>query len=104
MKFGETPLTGLSRELLEETGLFIKESNLLDFLSHTTTYKTANGKAEEIYHFGTIYKVIIDESKGELKKDGDNQDSEGAKWMKLSDLNGNELSPFALKTIKSISL
>ena len=102
LEFEESPVEGLSRELLEETGLFIKKSNLLDFLSHTTTYKTSSGEDEKIYHLGTIYNVVIDESKGGLKEDGDNEDSEGAKWIPLTDINIDDLSPFAFKCLKHL--
>lgn len=102
LEFGETPLEGLSRELLEETGLFAKEVNLLDFLSHTVKCKDEKNEDEELYHLGTIYNVVIDGSKGELKKDGDNEDSEGAKWINLSDIKKDTLSPFAFKVLQDL--
>lgn len=100
LEFGEKPLDGLSREITEETGLKVQEAELLDVLSHTTIYKTAAGEEKEMYHLGIIYKVVLDLSKN-LKTDADGQDSAGASWLKISELNDNDLSPFADQSIKT---
>lgn len=98
LEFGEKPADGLSREVLEETGLIVQEKNLMNIFSHTVIYKTLDGKEKEMYHLGIIYKVTLDLSKN-LKTGADGQDSSGASWIKLSEVNNNDLSPFAHQSI-----
>jgi 8-oxo-dGTP diphosphatase len=98
LEFGENALEGLSREVFEETGLTIQEKKLIGVLSHTVVYKTVTNEEKEMYHLGIIYKTTLDLSKN-LKTDTDGQDSGGASWKKISQLNINELSPFAHQSI-----
>lgn len=94
LEFGETPLAGLERELKEETGLSIKNPKLIDFLSHTVIYKN-NDEDTQMYHLGIIYQVDINNDEGVLKSTSDGQDSNGAMWVKIADINPENLSPFA---------
>lgn len=94
LEFGEKPLEGLVRELKEETGLSIKNQNLLDFLSHTVIYQN-NNEDVEMYHLGVIYQVEINNDEGVLKSTSDGEDSNGAIWVKISEINHENLSPFA---------
>ena len=100
LEFGEKPLIGLSREISEETGLTIQESELLSVLSHTVVYKLANGENEEMYHLGIIYEVILNDSES-LKTIADGEDSSGASWVKLSEFNTEDFSPFASQSIQA---
>ena len=101
LEFGEEPLDGLYREIQEETGLIAKDSQLVNVLSHTVTYKSKDGEEAEMYHLGAIYKVELNETKRKLKTEPDNADSNGARWLKLSDINQASLSPFAKASIKN---
>ena len=100
LEFGEVPLDGLAREVLEETGLTLQKSDLLDVLSHTVVYDLANGEKEQMYHVGAIYKVMLNLSSN-LKQGADGEDSQGASWIKFSELNDNDFSPFASQSIKT---
>lgn len=100
LEFGEKPLDGLSREVLEETGLTVKKSSLLNVLSHTVVYDLANGEKEEMYHLGAVYEVILNSSEN-LKTDSDGEDSHGASWIKVSEKNQNDFSPFASQSIQA---
>ena len=100
LEFGEKPLEGLSREVLEETGLSVQKSDLLNVLSHTVIYELANGEKEEMYHIGIIYKVILNSSEN-LKITADGEDSNGASWLKINEINETEFSPFASQSIKT---
>jgi ADP-ribose pyrophosphatase YjhB (NUDIX family) len=101
LEFNETPLNGLARELREEAGLSIKEQKLLDFLSHTVSYKN-NNEDVEMYHLGIIYQVEVNTNEDELKSTGDGEDSNGAIWVKMSEINYENLSPFAKILINNL--
>ena len=100
LEFGEKPLEGLSREVLEETGLSVQKCNLLNILSHTVVYESANGEKEKMYHLGAIYKVVLINLE-HLKTEADGEDSQGAVWVKLSDFNPDNFSPFASQSIQA---
>ena len=100
LEFSEKPLDGLSREVLEETGLEILESRLLNVLSDTVAYEIESGEKEEMYHIGIIYTVSLTSSEN-LKTDADGEDSNGASWVKLSEINDKDFSPFATQSIKA---
>lgn len=93
LEFGEKPLEGLARELKEETGLSIKNQKLVDFLTHTVIYKD-NNKEIQMYHLGIIYEVEVS-STDTLKSTGDGEDSNGAIWVKIAEIDYKNLSPFA---------
>ena len=101
LEFGEAPLDGLAREIKEETGLSIKKQKLLDFLSHTVIYKN-NNEDVEMYHLGIIYQVEVSTAEGSLKSTSDGEDSNGAVWIKISDINDKNLSPFATILINNL--
>jgi 8-oxo-dGTP diphosphatase len=101
LEFSETPLEGLVRELKEETGLSIKDQKLLDFLSHTVSYKN-NNEDVEMYHLGVIYQVEVNTNEGKLKSTSDGEDSNGAIWVKISEINYENLSPFAKILINNL--
>lgn len=102
LEFGEKPLEGLARELKEETGLSIKNQKLLDFLSHTVIYQN-NNEDVEMYHLGIIYQVEINDDEGALKSTSDGEDSNGAIWVKISEINDEHLSPFAKILINNLN-
>ncbi|MDQ5938470.1 MAG: 8-oxo-dGTP diphosphatase [Patescibacteria group bacterium] len=93
LEFSENPLDGLKRELQEETGLSIKNQKLIDFLTHTVIYKD-NNEEIQMYHLGIIYEVEISDT-DTLKYTGDGEDSNGAIWVKIAEIDYKNLSPFA---------
>jgi 8-oxo-dGTP diphosphatase len=99
LEFGEEPLDGLKREVMEETGLIVKKADLLEVLSHVVTYESLSGEQREMHHLGIIYKVELDLSNA-LKTEADGEDSNGARWIDLSGLSLDELSPFAKRCVK----
>lgn len=100
LEFGEKPLEGLSREVQEETGLSVQKSDLLNVLSHTVAYELADGEKEEMHHLGIIYNALLNLS-GKLKTGADGEDSNGASWLKITEIGDDQLSPFAIQSIKA---
>lgn len=100
LEFGEKPLEGLAREVMEETGLVVKESDLLNVLTHVIVCDSTAGEKEELYHIGIIYSVIVD-SDDNLKTGADGEDSDGASWVKISDVNEINFTPFVNQSLKN---
>lgn len=102
---GETPVETLKRELSEETNakvvdysIYCADSVLVDWVNHDKSEDTEN-----MHHIGIIYDVKIDASEG-IKHDTDGQDSLGASWYKISELNKDNISPLTYNVLKSKGL
>lgn len=93
-EFGESP---------EETGHTVLRHQLLNVLSHTVTYKKANGEKETVHHIGILYSVEIDSNSEKLKDFSDGEDSLGAKWLSISYINESDFSPFASQSKQYIN-
>lgn len=93
MEYGEESIDTLKRELMEEAGVLVNKATLDDIKTTTIKWKMDSDIIEDLYHIGILY--YIDEHSNELKKDADNIDSLGADWYNMSDLDKNNLSPFA---------
>ncbi|AWV33575.1 hypothetical protein CD191_13660 [Paenibacillus odorifer] len=52
---------------------------------------------EELHHIGIIYNVLLLDVNFELKADGDGQDSDGAHWIEIKQLNNLAITPFMKK-------
>lgn len=102
LDFGETPLDGLHREVLEETGLKIKSATLLNVLTHKTIYKQNNEEDRDFYHIGIIYNVTTEDNLNNLKTKPDGQDSAGASWISKEKIDHSTLSPFAKNIYETI--
>lgn len=90
----ELPTEALQRELMEEAGVTIKYSNLLDVTSVNIKWEMEEDLFEDLHHIGILYNVeILDKT---LKSDADGLDSLGASWYDISKLNKEDLSPFAV--------
>jgi len=94
IEFGETPEEALRREVAEETGLTVSASYLLTALSHRVTYRTPDGKDENLHHLGVLYRVEL-AAAHPLLAGPDGEDSHGARWISLQSLGTIVLSPFA---------
>ncbi len=99
-EFGESSLETLHREVKEETGLTVKEANLVDVLSQTTVYTNQDNEEKTIHHIGVIYKVEVEPNEDKLKDFADGEDSLGAKWVEISSLNKDGVSPFVGRGIE----
>ncbi len=101
-EFGEAPLETLHRELMEETGLIVKKSKLLDVLSCKVHHTKPDGNEEMIHHIGILYSIETNSDYTRLKSDGDGEDSLGAEWIEVVAINDASSSPFVNQCLKYI--
>jgi ADP-ribose pyrophosphatase YjhB (NUDIX family) len=99
IEFGESPEDALRREVTEETGLRCISCQLTNTLSHIKKYCDKAGEPVTLHHIGIIYHADVDENEV-INTTGDNQDSLGAAWHSLAEIDFNQLSPFAKAVVK----
>jgi ADP-ribose pyrophosphatase YjhB (NUDIX family) len=97
---GESPRQTLVREILEETGIISHEDRLFNNYS-TVAEQIVDDTQEITHHLGMIY-LILSYDGNALISEMDSEDSLGAQWYHMADLNENMLSPFAARAIKDI--
>ena len=93
----ETPVEALKREIKEEAGMKVISFHLLDATSTNITWQMEENLIEDLHHFGIIYQV---EAVGNLKKEADGLDSEGAEWYEISKLHKSLLTPFTIYALE----
>ncbi len=100
IEFGETPEQALFREIKEEVGFDIIDYNLVDVCSVQMEWEH-KGNIEHGHHVAIIYQ--INDYKNSLKKeneiDSNNNDSLGADFYDLSELNKEDLSLIATEAL-----
>ena len=94
IEFGEEPYETLKRELLEETGIAEIEGTIRSAKSYTIIYPYKDNQLEEMHHIGIIYNVKVLNKSYDLKINGDEQDSLGARWISLEEIHNIEVTPF----------
>jgi 8-oxo-dGTP pyrophosphatase MutT (NUDIX family) len=100
IEFGEEPEAALRREFIEETGLTIQTSSLLRAASKLVRYRSDGGIEKELHHVGLLYTVVLSgDGRSSLppcpKSGADGEDSDGAAWFRLDNLDADSLTPFA---------
>lgn len=101
--FGEKPENTLVRELNEEVGIEVIEYELFD--SNSIVFEWEHkGELESGHHIGIFYKVIKynGKIKTEIEIDKINDDSNGADFYKIDDLQRNMLSDIAIIEIEKL--
>lgn len=96
IEHGEKPIETLKRELMEETGVNIKKSTLFDANSVVVNW-LHHEEMEAMHHIGIIYIVEVDNDN--VKTTSDGQDSLGAKWIELENLNKDMVSPLVYEEL-----
>lgn len=102
LQFEENIENCLKREFLEETNSTVKEMILVGVNEYSCKYKKENGELKDFHHVGIYYKVNIVFDK--LKTSPDGQDSSGALFVNIKDLNKQNTSPIAFEMILKATL
>ncbi|MFI5342935.1 MAG: NUDIX hydrolase [Chlamydiales bacterium] len=97
IEFGETPEDAFKRELLEEAALTAGQLELFSITTATGEYKNKD-TLYKFHQIGIIYKVIDWEKKPDLIAEDE------WRWMILSEIRSEKLTPFAESIISKISL
>ena len=95
----EKPEEALCRELLEEAGVIVTNYKLLDATATNISWQMDKDTIEDLHHFGILYVI---KAKGNLKKDPDGIDSNGAKWYKISELRKDMVTPFVAYSLEKL--
>ncbi len=96
IEHGEKPVETLKRELLEEVGVNIKSFKLYDANSVIVNW-FHHEEMENMHHIGIIY--IVDIENDTIKETSDGQDSLGAKWISIEELNKDMISPLVYEEL-----
>lgn len=97
LEFDENVEESLKREFLEETNSTVNEMSLIGVNEYRCEFKKENGELKDFHHLGIYYKVDIDFDN--LKTSSDGQDSDGALFVNIKDLNIQNTSPIAFAMI-----
>lgn len=101
LNFDETAEECLERELLEETNAQLTDKMLIGINEYQCQYIKDDGTIKDFHHLGIYYKVdLMIEN---LKKSPDGQDSNGAIFIPIAELNAENTSPIALPMILKAS-
>ena len=93
----------LRREIKEETGLDLLSYKKFTEEAITLFYTyTINNKKYLLRHSALLY--VIDNYEGHIKCTSDGEDSYGSKWVDVSKINRNKLTPFVRFFIDSSSI
>lgn len=97
LEHGEILELALARELNEETGVIVKQSELISNMTTTVTFEY-EGESIDMYHVGLIYNITEYDIEN-LIMEMDVEDSLGAQWVDISSIPTEELSPFAANIV-----
>lgn len=88
IEFGETPKETLRREFLEEVTLKVGQVELITVVTSKGRYNE-NGCLYDFHHIGIIYKVLDSTLEANLIPEDE------GRYFLLSEINSNNLTPFA---------
>ena len=99
----ETLEDALKREFIEETGCEIGELSFVGCNEYECEYLNDRNEKREFYHTGSYYVVSL--LSNEIKQGPDGEDSLGAKFFDIKNINEIQITPIAkpmiLKVINS---
>lgn len=97
LEFEENIEGALKREFIEETNTTVTKMNLIGINEYRCKYKKEDGKLKDFHHLGIYYTVDI--TIEGLKTTPDGQDSNGALFINVKNLNSKNTSSIALDMI-----
>lgn len=97
IEFGEKIEDALKREFKEETGISLSDYSFFSNNEYLCDYINEANEPRKLHHIGTYY--IVSASFETIKTDSDGQDSLGAEFINISDLDKTEIAPIAKKMI-----
>jgi 8-oxo-dGTP pyrophosphatase MutT (NUDIX family) len=100
IEFNEKIEETLKREFVEETGVVLNNFSFIDYNEYFCDYLNETGEGRSLHHIAFYYKVFADVN--EIKKDPDGQDSLGAEFIDVSDLEKVKIAPIAKTVIEKI--
>jgi ADP-ribose pyrophosphatase YjhB (NUDIX family) len=96
MEDGELLEDTLTREIAEETSCTVKKSTQLGAVSFTTPYEK-EGEARLFRHVAILYSCTVSGTPSEY---ADGEDSEGARWIRLTPTMRKMASPLVKAALK----
>lgn len=90
-QFHETFIDTLAREVLEETGLTLISSTQLKTCLCIKDFPTLT-----LRHTGVLYSVDVS---GEVNPAGDEEDSAGARWINIRQIEESTVTPFVEEAV-----
>jgi len=100
MEHGEMPFKTLKRELMEETGVTVKNYTLLDVSAANIKWEMESDLWEDLHQVGILYEVETTDL--ELKEEADGLDSDGANWYNIKDLEKSSLTPLTIYSLEKL--
>jgi 8-oxo-dGTP pyrophosphatase MutT (NUDIX family) len=100
IEFGEKVEEALKREFIEETEVILKDYDFIGHNEYFCDYLNESNEPRQLHHLGLYYHVSASFDK--IKTDADGQDSLGAQFMDIEDLDKIKISPIARPMIEKV--
>lgn len=100
IEFKEKIEEALKREFIEETDIVLKDYNFIGYNEYFSNYLNNSGEPRDLHHLGLYFEVSGSFDK--IKSDSDGQDSLGAEFVDIKNLDTIKISPIALNMIKKV--
>lgn len=100
IEYGEKVEDTLKREFIEETGITLSDYSFLGNNENFCDYLNETGEPRKLHHLGLYYTVSA--TFETIKSDPDGQDSLGAEFVDLSELDKVKVSPIAKTMINRV--
>lgn len=89
---------GITRELQEETGYKVRKLNNIGVCDFSVKWILQDKTVEELHHIVILYEVDVDlEEVTNTIESFEGQDSNGAVWLALDEVNFNNSSPLVMQ-------
>lgn len=104
IEFGEFPEEALKRELMEEVGIVVNEYKLIDVDSVFFDWQFKDDVLVKVHHIGIFYKVLNyqNDIKTKVEINDVNDDSLGAEFYDINDLEKDRLSELAISELEKL--